>query len=162
MIDLAGSQQRSRPLTRLLVANIAPLTCGYLLAHTTHPLTCHNSLNHALHSVSFVQVCMVADFGLTKYQGLDIENNGIDGGGAPGRALKQKKLKYIRYATQCVTMATITSTVTLSSTALRSLSLSSNSLPPSSTLCHTHFHSLSLTFTHFHSLPLTFTHFTTR
>mmetsp|Transcript_32391 Transcript_32391/g.84786 ORF Transcript_32391/g.84786 Transcript_32391/m.84786 type:complete len:339 (+) Transcript_32391:1-1017(+) len=59
-------------------------------------LACRNVLINAL------QVCQVADFGLSKFQGLDIENNGRDEEGKmTGRVtLKEKKLKYVKYNTQ--------------------------------------------------------------
>lgn len=57
-------------------------------------LACRNVLINAL------QVCQVADFGMTKYQGLDIENNGLGVDGRPGKTLKEKQLKYVKYNTQ--------------------------------------------------------------
>lgn len=52
--------------------------------------------------INSLQVCQVADFGLSKFQGLDIENNGRDENGKmTGRvALKEKKLRYVKYSTQ--------------------------------------------------------------
>lgn len=59
-------------------------------------LACRNVLINSL------QVCQVADFGLSKFQGLDIENNGRDENGKmTGRiANKEKKLRYVKYSTQ--------------------------------------------------------------
>jgi len=58
-------------------------------------LACRNVL------VNANQVCQVADFGLTVYQGLDIENNGRDESGKVTRtpSLKEKKTLYVK----CIT-----------------------------------------------------------
>jgi serine/threonine protein kinase len=59
-------------------------------------LACRNVL------INSVQVCQIADFGLSKYQGLNIENNGLGVDGRPGQetSLKEMKLRYVKYTTQ--------------------------------------------------------------